>query len=407
MPHRKFAILLLTVAALALSACGMKSDINGFAAYPGFDAYFAAHPRTDQLPTEAEQALLERYRPILFLPPGHAGPIDFYRDYLTNTRMIDLADGKVLALSPKRDDLLAHNNHYTATVELILDPESTRPTVYGRVSRESVLFPTAEDDPTGIKKALTFLTYSIPFAHSGLPKKLGRGQELIIRLAEAILGWDRDDWHQLDVYVAYTLVLDDRNTPIAVLLAQHNHHRSYLIGKDLEWPEDDRLRLDVAASSNEIYLSSDDNGPVTHRVIPHPGYLDYLLSGEHPPLAHGWDVTHGPNAGGRAVDYALTFLPPSDPFYTFKGRLGAYRPFMGRYVGRSGSPGADYYTMPPLLPLGTTLKFAYLQDGDPDDIAMVRTYIDDDFSRNIDPVVHYGGRTFYADWMALGGGCNC
>ena len=405
--NRLLTTLMLAITTLALAACGMKSDIHGFAAYPGFDAYFSAHPRTDTLPTEDEQALLHRYRPIVYLPPGHAGPIDFYRDYLPNTRMIDLADGKVLVLSPNRNDLIAHGNSYTATLDLVLNPEITHPTVYGRITRESVLFPTSEDDPTGIKKQLTFLTYSIPFTHSGLPKKLGRGQELVIRLAETLLGWDRNDWHELDVYVAYTLVLDAQQTPIAVLIAQHNHHRSYLIGKDLEWPKDDRVRLDVAVSSTEIYLSSKDAKPVPHRTIPHPGRLDYLLSGENKPLAHGWDITYGPNAGGHAVDYALVFLPPSDPFYTFKGRLGEYRPFMGRYVGRSGSPGADYYTMPPLLPLGTTLKFAYLQDGDPEDIAMVRQYIRGDFSQHLDAMIRYGGRTFYADWMNLSGGCNC
>ena len=324
------------------------------------------------------------------------------RDYLPQTRLNDLVTGEVLAAPPGREELVAFRHVRTVALDLISMPPETAPTVYGRVRREPVPFPTGDGEQ---RVELTFLTYSVPFARSGLPAGLGRLQRIGVTLAEWLLRWDREDWHELDVYVAYTLVLGPNQRPLAVMLAQHNHHRTYLIGQDLAWPENDRLRLDVAVSSNELYLSSNHPEPVRHRTIPFPNELDFLLSGENRPLTNGYDVTHGPNAGGGEVSYALGFLAPSDPFYTFQGRLGAYRPFLGFYVGRSGSPGADYYTLPRMLPYGNTLKFAYLQDGDAQDIAAVREHIEG-WDMDLDALIDYGGRTLWADWQALGD-CGC
>jgi len=383
--------------AAAMGGCGMRSGVEGFSAYPGFDAYFAAHPPAETPPGAADRALLARYRPRLVLPPGHAGTIDFYRDYLPQTRMVDLADGRLLADPPTPAELAARRLERTVALDLVADPPETHPAAYGKVTRERVLFAT---DTGSAALDLTFLTYNVPFAHSGLPAALGRTERLLVGLAHAVLGWDRDDWHELDVYTACTVVLGPDGAPFAVLLAQHNHHRAYLVGRDLAWPVDDRVRLDVAVSSNELYLASDAPGPVRHRTIPFPDDLDYLLSGRHAPLFNGFDVTYGSGAGGTETDYALEFLAPADPFYTFRGRLGEYRPFLGYYVGRSGSPGADYYTLPDLLPLGRTLQFAYLQDGDPDDIAAVRRHVHGRHM-DIDALVDHGGRTLWRDWRAL------
>jgi hypothetical protein len=56
--------------------------------------------------------------------------------------------------------------------------------------------------------------------------------------------------------------------------------------------------------------------------------------------------------------------------------LGEPRPFLGRYIGRDGPPGSDYYQLPELLPLGNLLRFYYLQDGDREDIEVVERAID-------------------------------
>ncbi|HSA81586.1 MAG TPA: hypothetical protein VLE23_12265, partial [Geminicoccaceae bacterium] len=68
-------------ALLALLTGCMEEDAN-FSQYPGFAEWYAAHPPGEALPSAAERALLERYRPRVWLPEGHEGPIDFYRDYV-------------------------------------------------------------------------------------------------------------------------------------------------------------------------------------------------------------------------------------------------------------------------------------------------------------------------------------
>ncbi len=381
---------------LSLVACGVRGDVRGFSSYPGFSEYFAGHPAEKSEPNVHDRELLTRYRPRLILPPGHAGPIDFYRDYLPATRMSDLETDTVLADPPTAEDLWRHRSDEIVGLDLVREIKEPHAAVYGRVRREQVHFPT--DDGERVLPMI-FLSYNIPFARSGLPARLNWFERAGLSVMGWLAGWDANDWHELDVYVAYTLVLDDGQRPLAVVLAQHNHHRAYLIGKDLSWPGDDGLPLEVAASSNEIYLSSHSPEPVAHRTIPFPSRMDYLLSGENQPFLDGMDVTYGLEAGGHEADYELHFLVPADPFYTFKGRLGEYRPFMGFYVGRSGSPGADYYTLPVLLPLGNTLKFAYLHDGDAEDIAAVRRYISDD-RMDIEGLMAYGGRAFWRDRQA-------
>jgi hypothetical protein len=82
--------------------------------------------------------------------------------------------------------------------------------------------------------------------------------------------------------------------------------------------------------------------------------------------------------------------------------LGEPRPFMGRYIGRDGPPGSDYYNIPALLPLGKLLKFSYLQDGDSEDITVIREAVDEKRERiDIDKIVEHGGRSLYRDWRKL------
>ncbi len=212
---------------------------------------------------------------------------------------------------------------------------------------------------------------------------------------------DLEDWHELDNFVAIHVVLDELHSPIAVILAQHNHHRTYLIGKDIGLPADGRIPFDIALRSNEVYPASDDSGPVNHRVIPWPLYMKYLLSGQDPPFFRGYDVTYGLRAGGKEIPYDLVVLSPCDPFYTATMMLGEPRPFLRFTIGRDGPPGADYYAFPSLLPLGNLLKFSYLHDGDPDDISMIDRAIDRETGEiDVARIMEYGGRRFYEDLAA-------
>ena len=98
----------------------------------------------------------------------------------------------------------------------------------------------------------------------------------------------------------------------------------------------------------------------------------------------------------------LKTLSPCDPLYTSEMLLGQPRPFLGIYLGRDGPPGSDYYNMPKLLPMGNMLKFAYLKDGDPQDIALVRKAIDRKIERmNVEMIMEHGGRRFLEDWREV------
>lgn len=409
----------LRTAISVLTAIVLVSSCDGryrtFADVPGFKEYYQDRCKTQPpRPAQNDLKLLEKFRPRFILPPGGSYPIDFYRDYLPYTVLKSWPDKKVIAVDVTRALLEKHLQDRGAyldfdTVRYRADgmdlrregrssqpgPDRT-PVVYGRVYREDVSFP---DNNGGIEKhELTFLKYNVVFATSGLPAELS----FMSRFSLAITGFDKDDWHVLDNFVAAHIVLDNHETPIAVVLAQHNHHRTFLLGKDIPNPPDGRIPFDIAMRSNEIYPASNSSGIVKHRVIRRSLHLDYLLSGENGPFLKGSDLTRGINAGGGEFEYDLKVISPCDPLYTSQMLLGQLRPVLGLNIGRNGPPGSDYYNNPKLLPMGNMLKFAYLKDGDPEDIAVVRHAIDRKRKRiDHERIMEHGGKRFLKDWKGI------
>lgn len=405
---------------LLLAGCRTESDGHRtFADFPGFASYYAGRcadgdpgpPRTE------DRDLLMRFRPRFILPPGSTRPISFYRDYLPYSVLRRFSDKAVLEEKVSEEELRSHQDN--TQVYLEYRPEGGKqpvraggsekggpssggagiPVVFGRVYRERVAFPGENGEGTR-HLDLTFLKYNLVFPASGLPSGLNRLAGILLKGA----GLDPGGWHPLDNFVAAHIVLDGSGKPIAVLLAQHNHHRAYLAGKDIASPADGRFVFDVALRSNELYPGSNSKNPVRHRVVRWSLYLKYLLSGEDRPLVSADDITYGRRAGGQEVVYDLGFLSPCDPFYTAKIMLGTPSPFFGFDIGRDGPPGSDYYTVPDLLPLGNLLKFSYLHDDDPDDIRMVGESIDErrgtvDISR----IMNHGGVKFLGDYLAFFG----
>jgi hypothetical protein len=390
------------------------SGYRTFADYPGFQEYYKGACTEGREPAPVgkdEKELLTRFSPRVILSPGNRYPMDFFKEYLPFTFMRRFP-GKSIITEKVTPELL---KEYQYNKQVYLDfqlerfqeagldrrvpkgeqdvpHEGKENVIYGRLYRDRVTFPCG----TGANcfRDLTFLKYNIVFPISGLAKRLPFGYEFFLKLA----GVDPDNWHELDNFVAIHIVLNEEMSPFAVILAQHNHHRTYLIGKDILLPPDVKIPFSIALRSNEVYLSSDLETPVEHRVIRWVVYLKYLLSGQDHPFFHGYDITRGIQAGGKEISYTLAFLSPCDPFYTAKIMLGEPRPFLGRYIGRNGPPGADYYAVPGLLPLGNLMNFSYLQDGDLNDIKLVEKAIDIKKKRiDIEQIVEYGGATFYRD----------
>ena len=67
------------VAALATGLTATRDTAQNFSQHPGFTDHYAARPARATLPTLTEQELLRRFRPHVFLPPGHAGLPDAER----------------------------------------------------------------------------------------------------------------------------------------------------------------------------------------------------------------------------------------------------------------------------------------------------------------------------------------
>jgi len=339
------------LAALLLTAGGARAET--FAQYPGFDEWFAAHPPQAEIPAPADRALLRRHRPLLFVPPSAPGPIDFYRDYIAYGTL-QVGGARIDDITPER--LARHAQDPAAVFRHEPGPSEPTPTAYGRVDRETL-------SPFG---ELVFLTWHFVFRVSGLPAELPAWQEALARAFG-----DPRDWHQLDHYTAVTLALGPGERPLALVMQHHNHLRSYWLGRDLQLPANGRPHIAAAVRSNELYPRPETT--VQKRAVRflEAGNVQWLATGSgDEPLAAGRDRVEP----GERVAYRLDFLPQTDAFYRFHGRLGEKR----LLPGRDGPPGADYKTLPAFMSRVLQMcAFRWPADADPGDVTDLRRLLAD------------------------------
>ncbi len=319
-----------------------------FSQYPGFAEYFRVNPPRVTPPTPQEQTLLRRHQPRIYLPPDHPGLIGFYDDYIAQG-VLKSPDGK--ALSNRVTPSLLNTHKDDPKVVFEHEPDANRPqtpVVFGRVDYAERILDTPQ--------RFTLLTYHAVFRTSGIVAGVAWWQSLALSMVGNLV-----DWHQLDHYTAATLVLDEVQRPVMLMLQQHNYLRTYIYGETLSRPEDGRPLVDVAIRSNELYPH--EIGRVRHRAVSFldPKSFRYMMGLGKKPLMTADDITE-PH---READYELRFLAPSDAFYTFKGTLGKRR----LLPGRDGPPGADYNTLPVLKPLHLQLIAGYWRPGDAGDMA--------------------------------------
>lgn len=358
--------------AFLLVAC---RDQGNFSQHPGFAEWYIANPPQHALPNPDERALLERYRPRVFLPQGHEGPIDFYRDYVAQGRLYD-ARGELISADVTPGLLNAHKADPQVVFAHAPSGAPPQPVIYGRIDRADLALPEC-----AAPLPVTFLTYHLVFRHSGLPAGLPWWQAVALGAAA-----DLADWHQLDHYTAVSLALAPRNdgalAAFAATFQQHNYLRTYLLGEGegpgrLALPADGRLAVDVAIRSNELYPHR--AGRTRRRAA---SFMDaasarYLVSGGQPPWRAADDIT----APARQVEPKLTFLPPADAFYVFQGWLGERRTL----PGRDGPPGADYNTLPALKPKALQLAAFYWYEDDLGYLDLLAAALADDRPQSIDP----------------------
>ena len=355
--YRPWVIFL---AVLVPAGAGGAPSTN-FSQYPGFASYFADNPPAAERPTPEQRALLMRYRPRILIPADQSGPIDFYRDYIAHGRLYD-GRGRLVssAVTPEllnrfKSDPRAEFRH------LPPDPQTSNPVIYARIDFATVPAASGADD--GGEK-FAFLTYHAVFRHSGLPEGLERWKAALL----AVLG-DLRDWHQLDHYTAVTLVLDPREKPVAVMLQQHNYVRTFLIGEGIDLPPDERVTVDVAIRSNELYPHL--SGRRLRRAVRFADQdgMAYLMGFGDRPFMAADDITES----AREVEYVLRYLSPDDAFYMFQGFLGSRR----LLPGRSGPPGAVYNTLPEGKPLDVQLLSGYWREGNSGDWERYRNAVEE------------------------------
>jgi hypothetical protein len=359
--------------ALALLA-GCTEERGNFSQHPGFAEWYAAHPPSHSLPGAAGRALLQRYRPRVWLPDGHEGPIDFYRDYVANGELRDGA-GALISAAVAPEVLNAWKSDPAVLFTHEPSGLSPRARIYGRIEQGELELP---DCAAALK--VTFLTYNLVFRHSGLPMGLPAWQ------AALLAPLDLDDWHQLDHYTALTLALAaDRSgelAPFAATFQQHNYLRSYLLADEarparLALPPDGRIAIDVALRSNELYPHRE--GRVRRRAVSFmtPEAARYLVDGSDPPWLAADDVTRP----AREIEPELAVLPPTDAFYVFQGWLGERRAL----PGRDGPPGADYNTLPPFKSKALQLALFYWAEDQADYLALLGDLFADGRPRELAP----------------------
>ena len=145
--------------------------------------------------------------------------MDFYKQYLPLLKSENPNLEKV-----SRNDLKKNERNFETNYFIEDRPEcisEKQPPLYAYSWKEKM------ELSNGKKWNIRVLKYAHSFYKSGLPMDMGTLQRL------ATIG-SKDFWHFLDIHGAsFYLVKDGEETPFALVLAQHNHFRSYVIGKDI------------------------------------------------------------------------------------------------------------------------------------------------------------------------------
>lgn len=346
------AVLIVLVVFLVVSPTGVHGSDTGFV-----EAVQQASVRMTSWPQDTiTRRLLERFKPRVYVSPRSYLPIGFYEDYLPKT-VLKHESGRVVSRQVSRERL----NRYRNTTDHVLDytvrPARARaltrsrvtPTLYGRVYADTL----ANGRDT---VPLLFLKYSPVFPYSGLPDGISGWKEAGVWAMANPWGW-----HELDIHGAVHVVLHaPTRRPLGLLLAQHNHHRTWLRAMDFPWPDDDRVRVAFAVRSNEPYLITRRRGTRFEPTVGNPRNIPALFERTlFRPLSAGYDRILGPEDGARKVTTRLRLLPLEDPLYTSTMNLGDRLTLVGVRTTwfRAGPPGMDYYAHPSLINLADLLAF--------------------------------------------------
>jgi len=309
--------------------------------------------------------LLEKFRPHIFVAPKSYIPISFYQDYLLQCVVRERINPRTTHYQQANQKLLQDiqfspslylDYRVSAKAARRFDVKDVHPEIYGRIYKD--VLPTDK-----LNIPLIFLKYSLVFPYSGLPAEIG-GMK---RLGSRLIG-DPHGWHELDIHGAIHIILEGNTCkPLGVLLAQHNHHRIYLAGKDFKWPNDNRVSISFSQYSNEPYLMKDNAPYRLERTVGNPMHIAYLFGvTDKAPLGAGSDKIFSKKGGAKEVPVELVLLPLNDPLYTAWIPMGNIEKIWGLWETwyRRGPPGIDFYTLGALKNLADLTAFWFINPKD-------------------------------------------
>lgn len=342
--------------------------------------------------SQGDSALLQRFLPRVTIGPNSTAPVDFYQYYLPKS-VIRNRDGQEVVRAPSREVLQSHErtvgeyldfegDHYPCRGEGCRALEAP---IYGSVFNEKV------DAVDGLaERRVKVLRFSSVFPASGLPWGLSWWQRWFANLAGEI-----EVWHELDIHGAYFLIVDEATSePLIVLLAQHNHFRSFVVGVDLEWPRDDRLEICYANRSNEPYLCPEGDQPASFPATGQPSSLRYIFTGKKSPIDGSYDTVYGKKSGGTPLESRLVVLSDQDPLYCSWINLGDKRKIFWFFDSffRFGPPGMNLNRFPKLKSHLDIARFYYFDPNDDEAFVEVEEKITNYFAAEIEPLLVRNGQ---------------
>jgi hypothetical protein len=343
-----------------------------------------------------ERAILSRFRPRIYITPDSYYPIDFYRDYVAYAQLKD-DQGNVLVEGPSPQQLKNVERHHGVYLDFKGDflkrrlrPNSTpNPVIYGRIIPEVLHI---ERGAKTVSKPVLVLKYNSVFAASGLPSKMSLLKQLLSHMAG-----DPEIWHELDIHGAVQVIVDKETLkPYLVLLAQHNHFRTYIVGEDLEWPSDNRIKIAFSNRSNEPYLSTASTKSVAHYATGDPKNIRFVFTGKKRDISCAEDIVFGHKAGGLEVDAKLAYLRTKDPLYTAWINLGDRKKILGIFPTfyRDGPPGINMNRWPQLKSYLDISRFYYFDKNDPAIFDLYEKHVKGFEKADLSPVMEINKKRF-------------
>lgn len=286
--------------------------------------------------------LLEKHQPIIYVHKDSYKPLDFYKRLLPETVLKKSGYFDRTVEKNVTDELLdkyarkpLYYLDYQVDYRESLKSEPETVPIYGRAYKSMFM-----------DKELIFLKYNVVFPYSGLPEDIAWWKTV----GSHIMGTPKA-WHELDIHGAIHIALYDEK-PVALILAQHNHHRTYLI-------DDEPVEIAFAKYSNEPYLIGESR---LERTVGNPLDMSFLIGlDDQIPLTGGYDYIPSKEESFKIEGY-IQMLPLDDPLYRATMSLGDRHKILGIFntFYMEGPPGMDYYTMPDLLDLSNLMAFWYI-----------------------------------------------